>query len=156
MIFNISEFKISDEDLMKFFKLVNKRNDCVINALQLIGILDRLNADLMRIAVGDIGLNADQIRDTFSLVVPTKAWRFLRYTDVKDLASFTQFYMKPGHVIFCGFEDEYTKHVFLVGKTMSGNVLYIDPQINLICDLDSQCRSIIENKKGYYILQNSV
>lgn len=155
MIFSVSEFKISDENLMKFFKLVDKPNDCVINALQIIGILDRLNADLMRIAVGDIGLNDVQIRDIFRVVVPSKQWRFFRYTNVSDLAVFTSHFMKPGHVIFCGYEGPSINHVFLIGKTMSGNALYIDPQAKVVCDLDYQCRHFIENKKGYYILQNS-
>jgi hypothetical protein len=156
MNFSVSEFKISDENLMKFFKLVDKPNDCVINALQIIGILDRLNADLMRVAVGDIGLIDTQIKDIFKVVVPSKQWRFLRYTNVKDLAEFTSLYMKPGHVIFCGYEEHKINHVFLVGKTMSGNVLYIDPQEKVVCDLDAQCRRFIENKKAYYILQNSL
>lgn len=156
MNFSISEFKISDDNIMKFFKYVQKQRDCVINALQLIGILDVLNADLMRIAVGDVGLSSQQIVDTFNRVVPTKQWRFLRYTNIRDLAQFTSVNMKPGHVIFCGFEDAISKHVFLIGKTMIGNVLYIDPQINTICDLDSQCRHIIENRQAYYILQNSL
>ena len=139
--------------------------DCVINALELMGALDGRNADLMRIAVGDKGLQKDQIESIFSYLFPTNKWDFFGYTDIKMLEHFTMNIMEPGHVIFCGYYGHNASvnaqigHVFLIGKDSAGNVLYMDPQVGangIICNLmDPTCYSHIQNKNQYFILQYS-
>ena len=156
MSFNIAEFPISDENITKFRRWVKKPNDCVINALEVIGALDQLNADLMRIVVGDIGINIDQIHDLFKLLLSEYNWRFIRYTNMDSIVEFVNNTMSKGFVIFCGYATYQNSHVFLIWKRHDDSKLYIDPQIPIICDLtEVPCYNLIGDKHEYYILQFS-
>lgn len=165
MTFQPAQFKMSDAQINSFRRWVKKPMDCVINALELIGALDGRNADLMRIAAGDKGLQKDQIENVFTYLFPSNKWDFFGYSDIKKLEHYTMNIMDPGHVIFCGYYGHNASvnaqigHVFLIGKDASGIVKYMDPQIGAhgtICDLrNPACYSHIENKSQYFILQYS-
>ena len=45
-----------DENINKFGRAIKKPKDCVINALEIIGIINTTDADIMRIVVGDNGI----------------------------------------------------------------------------------------------------
>ena len=156
MPFTIAQFYISDDNLLKFRRLVKKPRDCVINALELMGILDATPADLMRIVVWDTGVGAPQIEQIFSYVQPSAKWRFFRYTDITTLEQFAYQGLQPSHVIFCGYHKNGFKHVFIVGKNHQGQILYIDPQVDAFCPLEnSQCFHYIRDAQEYYILQST-
>jgi hypothetical protein len=156
MPFTIAQFYISDDNLLKFRRLVKKPRDCVINALELLGVLEAVPADLMRIVVGDTGINASQIEQIFSYVQPSARWRFFRYTDIKTLEQFAYQGLQPSHVIFCGYQKNGFKHVFIVGKNHHGQILYIDPQVDAFCPLEQpQCFNYIRDAQEYYILQST-
>ena len=156
----VATFQISNADINKFRRLITKPKDCVINALELINVLDGKNADFMRISVGDIGLTLDKIEQIFSYVSHVKKikfqnWKFLSTPNINDLDTVVQ-NLKPGYVIFCGYEKNGFAHVFLIGKTDSGVPMYIDPQVNALCDLrDPTCTNYITNAQMYYVLHYS-
>ena len=153
--FDVAQFKITDDAITKFRRWVKKPRDCVINAMELLGILNDQSADIARIMVGDQGLKVGQIEDIFSLVEPKFHWRFFRFTKLETLAQFTNQELKPAHAIFCGYVGQ-EGHVFLIAKSASGRVMYVDPQINQLCPLDkSECENFINNKHAYFILQAS-
>jgi len=157
MTFSIAPFYMTDENLHHFRRWVKKPSDCVINALELLGVLQATPADLMRIAVGDSGLSAPKIEETFAYVYPTIRWRFFRYTDIHTLENFCIQGLQPSHVIFCGYNKQGFRHVFLIGKTNTGKVVLIDPQANLFCDLEnSDCFENIQDAEEYYILQGTM
>ncbi len=72
----IKEFTISDESLTRFRRSHPKPNDCVINALEILGILETHSADITRIFVGDDGLLQHQIEKVFEITYPGKKWDF--------------------------------------------------------------------------------
>lgn len=153
--FDVSQFQITDDAISKFRRWVKKPKDCVINGMELLGILNDQNADIARIMVGDQGLTVEQIEQIFSLIEPNFNWRFFRFSKLETLAQFTNQELKPSHAIFCGYLGQ-EGHVFLIAKTLGGDVMYIDPQINELCELDkSSCIKLIDNKQIYYILQAS-
>ena len=164
MTFKPAEFKMSDAQIHSFRRWVKKPMDCVINALELIGALDDRNADLMRIAAGDTGLQKDQIENIFSYLFPSNKWDFFGYSDIKKLEHFAMNIMQPGHVIFCGYYGHNASvnaqigHVFLIGKDHAGQIKYMDPQIGnggTICNLvgNDTCYGYIKDKSQYFILQ---
>jgi hypothetical protein len=165
MTFKPAEFKMSDAQIHSFRRWVKKPMDCVINALELIGALDGRNADLMRIAAGDSGLEKDQIENIFSYLFPSNKWDFFGYSDIKKLEHFAVNIMQPGRVIFCGYYGHNASvnaqigHVFLIGKNQSGQIKYMDPQIGngTICNIQGNdtCYSYIADKSRYFILQYS-
>jgi hypothetical protein len=157
MPFTIAQFYISDNHLLTFRRLVKKPRDCVINALELLGVLNSVPADLMRIVVGDTGVGAPQIEQIFSYVQPSAKWRFFRYTDIATLEQFAFRDLQPSHVIFCGYQKNGFKHVYLVGKNHDGKILYIDPQVDAFCPLENaQCFNFIRDAQEYYILQSTL
>jgi hypothetical protein len=154
--YSVSQFYITDENLAKFGRWVKKPMDCVINALEIIGILEKNSADLMRIAVGDVGLQIFQIEEIFKYMYPNFSWQFYRYTNIQTLENFCIHELQPSRVIFCGYNMKGFKHVFLIGKTNNNQILYIDPQVNGLCDLQQAgCFSYIQNAEEYYILQGT-
>lgn len=155
-MYDIAQFYISDKNLTNFKRYVIKPRDCVINALEIIGILNDTNADLMRIAVGDKGLDAFQIENIFSYVEPSFRWKFVRYSNIKTLEEFCFQVLRPSCVVFCGYSKKNLKHVFLIGKTNQKEIKYIDPQLNLFCNLETkECFRNIRNAQEYYILQTT-
>jgi hypothetical protein len=165
MTWKPATFKMSDAQIYSFKRWVVKPMDCVINALELIGALDGSNADLMRIAAGDNGLQKDQIENIFRYLFPSNKWDFFGYSDIKKLEEFAINYMEPGRVVFCGYYGHNTSvnseigHVFLIGKDKYGQILYMDPQIggNWICNLigNPECYDYLKDKNQYFILQHS-
>lgn len=136
----VKEFPITDEAFTKFRRSRPKPNDCVINALELLGILDANSADISRIFVGDNVVSQDQIEKVFETVFKDKKWHY-QNTDVKALEAYVRDSLKPGHVIFCGVErhQDAAGHAFLIGKKVDGNVVMIDPQASdIFCDLSHE------------------
>ncbi len=154
--FEVAQFNITDDAIFKFRRWIKKPRDCVINAMELLNILNQQNADIARIMVGDKGLTIDQIEQIFSLIEPNYTWRFYRFTKLETLAEFTNNKLNPSNAIFCGYLGEQGRHVFLIAKNIDGDVLYIDPQVNELCNLEeSTCIKFINNNQAYFILQVS-
>jgi hypothetical protein len=70
-------------------RLIKKPMDCVINALQVLGLVDEKHADLMRILVGDTGPNLKKISAALFLCFLQNI-RFLKITHQQLEASFSR------------------------------------------------------------------
>ena len=157
---NIASFPFDQADITGFKRLIKKPKDCAINVLNLLKIgsskiLDDYNAELMRIAVGDIGLSIEQIEDIFKYIAvtenfPYKTWKFFETSLLKDLLDASKT-LQNSHVMFCGYNDNGNKHFFLIGKTNSGNIMYIDPYFQLLCDLKIR-QSYLEQATSFFVL----
>ena len=155
MTYNVSNFNITDDAIASFRRFIKKPRDCVINAMELINLIDKYTADMCRIMVGDIGLTAEQIEGIFKLIYPTHNWNFYQYTNIISLDKISQTELKRGTAIFCGYSGPKGTHVFLIAKKLSGEVYYLDPQLDLICPLtDPRCVYHISNQTHYYVLQD--
>jgi len=132
----VKEFPITDEVFSKFRRSRPKPNDCVINALELLGILDANSADISRIFIGDKVVLQDQIEKVFETVFKDKKWHF-QNIDVNALEAYLRDSLKPGHVVFCGkVRYQGPGHAFLIWKKHDGNIIMVDPQMtNIFCDL---------------------
>lgn len=159
MKYSIAQFDMTDSQISKFKILVKKPKDCVINALQLIDMIDQKTADICRLLVGDIGITKDQIENVLGYMEPVYKWNFYGYSRIESLADISNNVLQINKAMFCGFEG----HVFLIAKDKNGNILHIDPQRTgkEICKLnqdenmniDNECLSYITNKRKYYVLQ---
>lgn len=154
MSFELAQFKITDENLSGIKRYIKKPKDCVINVLEVLGIIDHIHADLMRIVVGDIGITKSQIEQIFKRIYVNYDYRFVKYYKLESLSEIV-YGMAPGHVIFCGYKNkDNSKHVFLIGKNLNGVIFYIDPQLEIICDLsDERCLNYISEKQSYFVLK---
>jgi len=157
MTYSIATFSITNEDLKRFKRFIKKPMDCVINVLNLLNIIDRKTADILRITVGDTGLKQNQIEELFTYFYPNASWRFYSYTNVNTLVQYCNNELPINHVIFCGITTKNESHVFLIGKTQNGELIFIDPSIDLLCDLaDIHCANMLLKASRYYILQGTI
>lgn len=127
-------FKITDDNLRNFSRRVVKPKDCVINALQVVGFVDEKPAELMRILVGDKGVEIDQIESIFNFFNPKFRFTFKKYdsADPIDVSNVQAEINKlpNGCVLFCGLTWKNTRdsHVFILGRFTNGEYVVIDPQ----------------------------
>lgn len=148
----LSQFPISDSDIQNFRRVFTTPMDCVINAMQIVGMLDNLTGNLVRISsAGSSGFSKEQIEKIFILYNG-------KYFDFKPTNSFDEFsnylrqHLMPGHVVFAG----YSGHVFLIGRQLDGTILYIDPQLDAYCDVERpQCANYIKSANTWYLLHHS-
>jgi len=147
----LSQFKISDENIMNFKRYLKSPMDCVINALQLMGILDTLSSNILRIScVGTTGFEKEQIEKIFTLYTGVN-FEFKSTKKFDEFVQIIETQLLPGNVVFAG----YTGHVFIIGRYLNGQLVYIDPQLNIICNI-LECQDMIRNGgKEYFILFNS-
>uniref|UniRef100_A0A6C0HQ92 Uncharacterized protein n=1 Tax=viral metagenome TaxID=1070528 RepID=A0A6C0HQ92_9ZZZZ len=192
----LAQFPIQDNFITEFKRAVPKPADCFINALQLAGLIDSLNANIMRVSsAGSTGFSKESIEKIFILI---KNHNF----DFKSSKNFDVFLkmirerLIPGHAVFAGYDtnpgamvqDEEVPdvpvpeigeplgvdgipippspwywrssefagpaHIFIIARAQDGVIYYIDPQLNLICNIDS-CADRIKLNSNYFLLFNS-
>lgn len=160
---SMAQFKISDENISGFQSLLNKKlteMDCFVNAMQLIGIFDRYTANILRITcTGKQGVDNDEMEMAFILHNylnnPAKNVPYYDYFQVGNFQIWAEMLAKtlhPGHVAFCGYfdtiGDKSYGHVFLIGKYLNGETVYLDPQV-ANCKLnDLNCVQHLKSRNG--------
>lgn len=151
------EINISDQNLCNFRRYIGSPMDCLINAIQLIGLIDMNAANLLRISsAGSTGFTIEQISSIFILY----SRKFCLFRQMIDFNTFaTQLTkMRPGTVSLGGYNSGGFSHVFLIGKTTTGIMVYIDPQqtVNTFCNLDKEeCVNVLKNKDYYFLLYHN-
>lgn len=157
----LSQFKISDDNIYNFRRFVSSSNDCVITAMQIIGMLDNITANLLRIALNkNAALGKDQIERIFTLYTGN-LFDFISTRNFDEFLNYLRENLRPGNVVFAGHSNnlsiETYGHAFIIGRTTDRKLLYIDPSISAICDLESkECNELISgNHAPWYLLHNS-
>jgi hypothetical protein len=153
---SLSQFKITDEQIMSFKRAVQSPMDCFINTLQILGVMNSMTANIMRISsAGKTGFTKEEIEKIFIFLSGHNH-------DFKSTASSQQFsewiakFLYPGYAVFAGHEGG-TNHVYLIGRKIDGTIVYIEPQLGIICDLSSlECQEYLKNNKVYRLMFNSV
>lgn len=159
----IHQFPILDININDFKRQLKKPKDCVINAMQILGLVEETPADLMRILVGNFGITKEQIQSCFEILYRKEnlSWRFETYTNITTLSNFVKDKLGKGRAILCGYDN---KHVFLIAKSENGEMFMIDSQLDLpnnMCSLShgvlkDKCFDLIGNKEKYHILKSFI
>jgi len=149
---NLSQFIMTDERIQNFKRFVKSPRDCFINAMLLMGMIDNTAANILRISfAGELGFMKEQIELIFTLKT-SKPFKFyqMNYEKFSDTIKNK---LESGNVVFAG----YTGHVFIIGKTYNGDIVYIDPHTEVgICNLsDENCEKSIQNKGDYYLMYHT-
>jgi hypothetical protein len=153
----MAAFPMSDSQLDGFKRHVHNSSDCVINAMQLLGLIDERTGDLMRITAMPLsGFHQQQIE---KLMERTTSYKY----DFRSSSSYQEFLtaitqLEASRAIFCGIKrSNGTSHAFIIGRGVNGTLYFIDPQIPIICDItDPACSiHIRENVTEWFILFRS-
>jgi hypothetical protein len=150
---SLALFRITNEHIENFRRQISVPMDCFINALQFIGILNPLCANIMRVStLGDLGFTRAQIEIIFSFFYKTN-FHFKSTNDFEVWYNWIVSNITPGHVVFAG----YPGHVFLIASDTNGVLLYIDPQSeHPVQDLSEDAvQQYIREKGLYYALYTS-
>jgi hypothetical protein len=155
----VVQFPITNEQLLRIQRTVVRPRDCVINAMEIIGIIDGRSADIMRIMVGDLGIPTEKIENIFEFSF-RRSFTFTPDNRMDLLDFFLTNSLMPNNIVFIGVEYiSGEKHVFLIGKTETNALIYIDPQApSSMCDLrETACfQTVFQNVINYYILQVNI
>lgn len=148
----MSQFKITDNSLNSFNREFASPTDCFINVLQIIGMFDSATANILRIThLGqERGFSQEEIELIFMYSM-NKNYDFSETSDWTLFETLISQNLKPGHVTVAG----YTNHIFVIGRDLSGNFIYIDPQINKFCPLNECLPLIKDNQRKWFLLFNS-
>lgn len=153
---NVAFFPITDEDILTMQRFLPRPRDCVINAMELLKIIDSNSAAIMRILVGDLGVFIPQIEGIFTYTY-RRPFNFETHpiSDFQVLINITND-LSVSNVIFVGVTyPTGPGHVFLIGKNTSGQLIQIDPQNPTLCDLSSEfcSRSVFGNAVSFGVLK---
>ena len=151
----LSLFSITDEQIASFNRGVQTPMDCFINALQLLGVINDMTANIMRIsAAGRAGFSQEEIEKIFILL--TKHNHDFKATpNIAEFSTWIASHLPPGKVVFAGHEGQ-SNHVYLIGRAADGRILYIDPQLGTICDLSlEECQKLISDNHIFRLMFHS-
>lgn len=159
---NFSQFTFSDDNISSFQRVFLGPFDCVISALQIIGIINPTCANIMRItALGVHGITTKQL-EYIMMFATNKNMSYACVPTYIEWATFLSNNLNPGHLAFVGYLDNTSGgHVFLIARHPANNMFYlIDPQSNFgVCQLGTpECDSILNiDKYGrqWCLLMNS-
>lgn len=164
----LTQYKISDENLQTYQNSINQKlspKDCFINAMQLIGVFDNFTSNILRIAcAGNLGYTQDQIEKTliFSHAYLKDQSPFFNFKEFNTFEQWQQtvILLEPGHVILGGWQESSNAHVFLIGRHLNGEYVYLDPQVPSNCSLkENSCLNTLRagetETRKYYALFNS-
>ena len=132
---------------------LNRSNaDCVVNAMEILGIINSKEAGLQRSRIGSSGIMPEDFLQKFHNTNPDYIYRFAQIS-MNELMPWINNDMPKLTMIFCGYKDQKNiGHVYIIAKDSDGKIFLLDPQLNPpICELRN-CFAYITNKSSYYIL----
>lgn len=154
----IAEFKITNDNIAGFIYNVRRPADCVINAMQIIGMITPDVANIMRIERPEAqasGFTPTQIKAFFRSVYH-REYQFDKSYGFDDFANRINNCLSTSHVSFCGWEDSNNmKHVFLIGRTEQDIFYFIDPQLGPNLLNLSENFDILKGKQNLFILETN-
>ena len=154
----LTSFSITDQSLASFQRVFEIPGDCVISALQIIGILDPIVSNIMRVALAYFPTWRPEQLETVFLYKYRRNFLFFEISSYPEFIRIITTFLAFNRVVFAGYEAENgQKHVFLIGRRSDGEFVYIDPQTNpSYCVLRFQdCERFINEQRRWYLLHNS-
>jgi hypothetical protein len=159
----MSQFTVTQEQIMDFQRYIDSPADCFINAFQILGFIDLNTANLLRIIKGDTGFLNTEIESIFALYLRKNVSYSYYYTDnIDHWYQAIQLNLLPSHACFVGYHPQEGEmgHYFLIVKNEEENLILIDPQMDggIFCELiNNECLGRINRGPGfnYHILSES-
>lgn len=150
----LSLFHILDENITGFTRYLSSPNDCFINALQVFGLLNTSCANIMRISsTGRIGFTKEEI-EAVCILLTGLNFDFINSSDYNKFEQ-TISSIPPNYGVLAGYSDAFTKHVFIVARNSSGEIILIDPQLNYLGKYEDARHLIYAPGRNYYLLFQS-
>jgi hypothetical protein len=113
--------------------------------------LDVVSANLLRIpsSLQKTGFSKEEIEMIFILFMGNN-FTFTPTENFQEFATYIETFLKPGYAVFAG----YTGHVFILARNLNGEIILIDPQEPIYCNIN-HCQDKIHKGSKYFLLFNS-
>lgn len=139
----LAKFPITNSNILKFARYKSHNMDCVINALEILGVVDQKCAGIIRTLFKEYGVKLEYIEDFFKTASPEYEWGHTAYQNFDSFKNKIETELTVNHVCFCVVDWKTGgTHAFLIAREEDGNFVLIDGQINTYCYLnESSCYS---------------
>lgn len=126
---NFLPFPITDAKLESLKRMNPTENDCVINAFEILGVIDSREAALSRAFHGNKPIGMDKIVETMNAVGYPRQHTFVLVNDATFADIMDE--IKPGNSVFGAitWEGVRTGHAILLAKGIDKINYVLDPQI---------------------------
>lgn len=154
---SLSCFPFSQSTISNFRRRFATPMDCVITTLQMIGLINRFTAEIMRIScMGKTGINTETIMSVF-IIAFKRNFNFIKLDSYEQFIRELTANLPCNNVAFCGYKNQdNTNHVFLMCREACGDLSLLDGTIATNCSVTNpSCRQLLTGKKSYYLLYNS-
>lgn len=155
----LSHFQITDDNITTMRRYLAKPRDCVINSMELMNIVDSRTSAIMRILIGDIGITIDQALAILEFVYVRPFRKY--HIEIKNLHIL--FDILNNDIIFPRTRAIFAAliysngdgHMITIGKSLNGELVYLDPQNPNTCDLNLfECKlSIFKYVTDIYMIE---
>jgi len=158
--YTIAEFFITTDFIKKIQICKGHRNDCTINAFELLKIFDSQFSSLMREDIKSTGGMFDNhFFDLLSNAALKLGYNFSFFYNTitnHQIFDFVLNHLQPNHAVIVRFRHGNIKHVFIIAKDQHNKIYIIDHQENKVfCDITSKtCQKYLldGNKTNWEII----
>lgn len=159
----IAQFKVSNDSLTKLKRQINNPNDCVLVALNVVGLISNYTHAIVSTLV-DEGIYLDQILDIFKYKSQGHNYEFSMYNSEKFHETVMR-QLKPGRMMFCGarwkkvrrgYQPRAGGHAMLIAN-VNNDLWVVDPQNGVFGKLSDPniISQYVETAFAYFILNTS-
>lgn len=157
----LATFDFTNENMDQFSRDIIRPMDCVINALQLLKLLDNDTAQLLRLScVGTQGLVINQIEKMTNYMSYRKDGTLMMFSEIDNWDVFVELIsstLNYNSACFCGYRNNQGfSHVFVIARDENGDLFLLDPQMDTeLCILseDACVNEIKNNINSWYVLE---
>lgn len=158
--YTIAEFFITTDFIKKIQICKGHRNDCTINAFELLKIFDSQFSSLIGEEIKSTGgIFDNHFFDLLSNAALKLGYNFSFFYNTitnHQIFDFVQNYLQPNHAVIVRFTNGNIKHVFIIAKDQHNKLYIIDHQENKVfCDITSKtCQKYLldGNKTNWEII----
>lgn len=157
---DVTTFKISDKNFKEFFRRQKRDKDCVIQVMNFLNLISEEIATVISILVGDVGIMRWQLVEIFSITNPNYLWVFRAFNkgqqgETKFISALDN--ISPGFCSIVGIDwIGGGAHVFIIGRTLDGNLQIIDPQIQHNYTGEAEIGGYLARGHTVYLLQHTL
>ena len=141
----IQKFKMSNDSILTFNRITTTNTDCVPNALFLLGLINVVTAEIMRMLVIKNGVDNEQTEKIFGYLIGKPC--LLLKIDKNALYHYCMTELTPYQAIYCvSNRVGAPRHAFLIARTDDNRLVVLDGQTEsgIMCEIkgeDSECWS---------------
>lgn len=158
-VWRLSHFQMSDDNLVTMKRYLAKPRDCVINSMELMKIVDSRSSGIMRILAGDVGITLPQTLAILEFVY-VRPFRHIHYKIENlhlmfDLINNDNVFPRSRAIFAALRYDDGDGHMITIGKSVKGELVYLDPQNPSMCDMNMfNCKlDIFRNVTDIYLIE---